>query len=483
MTDTADRADAPTPSLFSNATSLLAGRFAIAVMGWAATVLVVRTLGTDDFGRFSLVFSILGMTSIVTELGLGRVAIAGVLDEEGDPDAFAGTYVVLRLVLGVIGYVAALGVVIVAGYETDVVKATAIAGIVVLIATPSNAYNLAFQAHLKMSMVAVAEVIGQLGLLAVTAALAVADAELLWFMVPAVVSEFIRISIKIPPARALIAFRYSIRPGVWAALIREAVPLSIGGAVVTLYSRVDAVMLSQMDTFTAVGQYGVAAKFADVAQFVATSLSLPILTVFVRSWPHDLTRFRQAIGEGLSFLGFFVGGLISSLVVFADDVVPFLYGADFSPAGDATRLLVVGACITFFSTLAFNVLIAADRRLAYPIAAVIGLLVNIGLNLVLIPRFSFDGAAVATVSTNLVVVAVIWTQVRRLGSFRPDGLARLALLVPATVVGVGVGLALEQVVAWPVAGLAGGLTYVAGAELSGALGPAGVRGLVRSRAE
>ena len=481
MTDTTDTESPSNAGLFTNATSLLVGRFAIAVMGWAATVLVVRTLGTEDFGRFSLVFSILGMTSIVTELGLGRVAIAGVLDDDADPESFAGTYVVLRLLLGVVGYFAALAVVFAAGYEADVVKATAIAGIVVLIATPSNAYNLAFQAHLKMSMVAVAEVLGQLALLAVTTALAVSGGGLLWFMVPAVVSELVIVALKIRPARALIAFRYSIRPTVWAALLREAIPLSIGGAVVTLYSRVDAVMLSQMDTFTAVGQYGVAAKFADVARFVATSLSVPILTVFVRSWPHDQARFRQAIGDGMSFLGFFVGGLICSLVVFADEVVPFLYGADFSAAGDATRLLVVGACITFFSSLAFNVLIAADRRLAYPVAAVIGLLANIGLNLVLIPRFSFDGAAVATVLTNAVVVAVIWSQVRRLGRFRPDNLTRLTMLIPATAAGVLVGVTLDQLVAWPVAGLAGGLVYVAGVELTGALGPGGLRGLVRSR--
>jgi O-antigen/teichoic acid export membrane protein len=58
-------------------------------MGWVGTVIIARSLTQEEFGQFTLVFSLLGMLSIVTELGTGRVAISGVLDESGDPATFA----------------------------------------------------------------------------------------------------------------------------------------------------------------------------------------------------------------------------------------------------------------------------------------------------------------------------------------------------------------------------------------------------------
>ena len=158
-----------------------------------------------------------------------------------------------------------------------------------------------FQAHLKLGAVAVAEVLGRAAHLALIVAVALAGGSLLWFLVPAVVAEIVTLGVKLPSARRLVAFRYSVQLPVWLELAREAVPLSIGGALLTLYFRIDSIMLWKLDTFTAVGTYGVAYKFADLAHFVATALTVPILTLLVRSWPDDLPAFRSAIRRGPVF--------------------------------------------------------------------------------------------------------------------------------------------------------------------------------------
>src|SRR5690606_8958351 len=137
-----------TQGLYRNAGSLLVSRVVMAALGWAGSLLIVRDLSTEDFGRFPFVFSVLGMLSIVTDMGTGRVAVAGFLADPERSGAFAGSYVVLRSLMGVAGYLAALVFVIAGGYEPQIVRATAVAGLVVVFATPSSAYSLAFQAHL-----------------------------------------------------------------------------------------------------------------------------------------------------------------------------------------------------------------------------------------------------------------------------------------------------------------------------------------------
>ncbi len=108
-------------------------------------------------------------------------------------------------------------------------------------------------------------------------------------------------------------------------LLREAVPLSIGGALLTVTYRIDTVMLSQLDTFEAVGAYGVAEKFADLARFASTAITVPILTVLTKAWPDDIDGYRSAIRKGAVYLSFVGGGLIVGFSLFAADIIGLLF--------------------------------------------------------------------------------------------------------------------------------------------------------------
>ncbi len=86
------------------------------------------------------------------------------------------------------------------------------------------------------------------------------------------------------------------------------------------------------------------------------------------------------------------------------------------------------------------ILVASGRHRIYPWIALGGLLFNIVVNIVLIPRMSFNGAAVATVSTELLLFVAIWVVVRqslpvhRMFPMLPLG-AAVALCAVVTVAG------------------------------------------------
>ena len=59
----------------------------------------------------------------------------------------------------------------------------------------------------------------------------------------------------------------------------------------------------------------------------------------------------------------------------------------------------------FFTLLAFTTLVAVKRNRLYPIAMLLGVVVNIGLNLILIPEYGYMGSGWATVVTEVLVLA------------------------------------------------------------------------------
>jgi O-antigen/teichoic acid export membrane protein len=97
----------------------------------------------------------------------------------------------------------------------------------------------------------------------------------------------------------------------------------------------------------------------------------------------------------------------------AEPIVRLLYGDRFAPAAGATRLLVVGAALMSLIVLGIFLLTSAGKQRLYPGIALLGLVLNVGLNLVLIPKMSYDGAAVSTVVTWAVTVVLLWIVIER----------------------------------------------------------------------
>ncbi len=449
-----------------NAGVLVIGRLLVAILGWVGTIIVARNLDQEAFGRFTFVFGLLGMMSIVTDLGLGRVALSGVMSDRvvdaADRRAFAGTYVVLRLLLGFVGYGVALGFTIVANYPSEIVRATAVGGVVVVVATASHGYELVLQAHLRMGIVAVGAVFGRLAQLGLITAAVVADSGLVVLMLPAVVAELVIAGIKIPKSISLQPMVFAIRPRLWWSLLKEAVPISIGTALATLYFRVDSIMLSKLSDFTAVGIYGIAFKFVDLLHFVALSVSVPLLTVLVRSWPDDIAGFKRAVERTVGLFALLAGGLIVHFGLFAAETVELLYGSEYRAGATAVQLLVLGEIIGFGSIIGLTVLTATAKHRPYPYVALLGLVVNIGLNLWAIGRYGYAGAAVTTVVTEIIVVAGMWLLVRRVPTVGRIGLGPLVRIVPPMVAALLGGALVDLVLPWPIAALIAVVIYCTG---------------------
>ena len=430
-----------------NTASLLVSRVTIAAMGWIGTVVMARILSPDDWGKFSFVFGLLGMMSIVTDLGVGRVVLARLVDSDRDEvSKVAATFIALRAVLGIFGYLFAVGFVVVSGYPSDVVMATAIAGIVVIIATPSHALTVLFQSRLRLTYVAAGEALAQLVQLALTVLAALTAPLLLVFVLPAIANEVVSVAIKIRGVRRGLAGPLPARRAEiwrWREMLLEAVPLSIGYAFIEVTSRIDVLMLGKLDTFESVGLYSIGFKFSDFVTLAALAVITPFMTLLVAAWPHDPAGFRASARRAASLIGVLCAIGIAGFWPIARPLLDFLYGEPFADAAMATRLLVAGGVMGALTQLALMVLVAAGRHKVYPWVALGCLGLNVGLNLWLIPAFSYTGAAWAAVAAQVVMLVVIGIVLKV--TLPVSRLMPLGQILGANAVAVAVIVAAEEV--------------------------------------
>lgn len=431
------RAIAADPKAAARATAaVLASRVVVAALGWVGSVIVARSLSPDGWGQFSFVFALLGLMSVVTDLGVGRVVLARLMDNDAEEiGRTASSFLALRTALGLVGYVLAVGYVAILGYPSEVIVATALGGLVVVFATPSHALSVLYQSRHRLLLVAVAESLGQVLQLGLTVLAAVFAPTLLLFVLPAVANEVFKLATKgfgirsrtlgLRPSRH-IEFRR------WGPYLKEAIPLAIGFALTVAMLKIDVLMLSLLDSFDAVGLYSIGYKFSDMMDTFALAAVAPVSTLLIASWPHDLETFRARSRSAAALFAVFGAMAVAAFWPSADPLIRLLYGDRFVEGADAARLLVLGAALMSLVLLGIFMLASAGMQRHYPVVALFGLALNVGLNLFLIPRMSYDGAAISTVATIGTTVVLLWIVIAR--SMPMSGLLPLRSILLLTVI-------------------------------------------------
>jgi O-antigen/teichoic acid export membrane protein len=465
--------------MLSGAGVLVLGRYVVAALGWIGTVIIVRQLSETEWGQFSFVISLLGIIGFIADLKLSRIVLRDVIAADADgASKVIGSYVGLRLAIGAVSYAIAVAWVLLGSYPRDVVLGTVILGLNLVILSGAFGIILLFEARLWLRDVAIANALGQLVQFAMTVGIAVAGvASIVWFSWSNVVNAVVIVIWLVIVAHRTMRIRMYIDGRQWWLWLREAAPLALGAALDTVYFRIDIVMLAALGTYSAVGIYSVGYKFSDLLGAVPLAVITPALTMMVTAWPSDVPSFRRTFRHALIILTVGSLGACVIFVVFAAPLVSTLYTDRYAVAADSARLLVVGQGLHFFTLLAFTTLVAVGRNRLYPIAMLVGVVLNIGLNFLLIPEYSYLGSGWATVITEVLVLAVLTFGVLRIPGIRPLPWVAIAKCsVAATAAGL-TGWALLDRIPWPVAGLVTTAVYLGVVHVIRVDGPGGLHAL------
>jgi O-antigen/teichoic acid export membrane protein len=190
-----------------------------------------------------------------------------------------------------------------------------------------------------------------------------------------------------------------------------------------------------MRSASEVGWYGTVYTLMDgvvmLPSIVTGSLGPTLSANFAEGQREVVSRLYQRGLKYLLHVGIFLAAVFA---VLADVVVVELYGAEYAPAAAALRILAVSVVFIFVRRHATEVLDNVDLRSATAWIFGAGLLMNVVLNLLLIPRYGYLGAAAATVvSEGYLMGAMLWTlhSSAYVASFLPLLVAPTVAIVPA----------------------------------------------------
>ena len=195
------------------------------------------------------------------------------------------------------------------------------------------------------------------------------------------------------------------------ALIRQwfwmGLPFAVTFVLTTLYWKLDVPLLKLFKTSAEVGWYSFAYKPFEALLFVPITMLgvvLPALAVYQRD---SLDRLRSAVTMFFKAL-LLVGWPVSVGVVVLAYPLAGLWSGFYPQSIPALQILGLAYVFAFVNNAFIGALTVIDKQAAYARAAGISLVVNLGLNLILIPPYGYIAASWTTVVTEIVLVAAGW---------------------------------------------------------------------------
>ncbi|SDN05593.1 flippase [Bacillus sp. OK048] len=185
---------------------------------------------------------------------------------------------------------------------------------------------------------------------------------------------------------------------------------------IELYSLLDITMLTKMSNPESVGYFSNAVKIVKMLAGTFTAIGavlLPRLSIYYSQ--NDLKRVEEVINTFLKIMIFISIPSCVGLVLISDKIVFVLFGRDFLPAIETIKILSPLLILMPLSGGVFGqLLLTTDKEKTFFKCVFFGTCVNVILNVILIPLYNQNGAAIASVATEAMVTALMLVACRKL---------------------------------------------------------------------
>ena len=338
--------------------------------------------------------------------------------------------VYLRLALGVFTYGLLGASLVVFGFDDTETRAALIAGLILLIVIDS--FRSALEVRLRLAWISIADAVEAIATVAGALVLIRRGAGPEAFLWMYAGLKLVNALMVWAAASRMGEFSWRPRPELWPPLVRSALPLGLAGLLMALYFRLDVMILARLKPPDDVGQYGAGYRFLEAFTVLPTMIMSVLAPVLARSFMEGSGVLQRRYGLAMHLVSVIAIGVSVGGAMTAWRVLPALPGfSAYDGGGVALAILSPAAGLILVGTIAQGALTAAHRQQRLLRISAAGLAFNLLLNLLLIPPYSYVGAAIATTATEVLLVALSLREVRlRLSLHWP--LARLWPVLGAT---------------------------------------------------
>ncbi len=391
--------------IFKNTSSLFSAHLIGRLGSLVITIwLMPRYFSESELGGYFVAIALTNLIAILTELGLQNPLIREMTLDLEQTRHYLGNALIVRIILSIAAY----GIMIISGislYPPIILKMIVFLGLAEIANSLAQLYRCVFRAHEEMKYEALT-VIAERGVFLVIGGGAILRG---YGLVPVcqvmLAASCINLILSVGLTRLrFTSLRFQPSREIVKVLMQQALPFAVGNLFNLLYFRADAIMLSKLSSegIDANTWYGLAYTIVNAFTILPGAFMMgAMFPVLSRAWEREKGRFPGVYTFGMRWMVLSGFPLAVGLSTLSPEITAVLFPTytpnEIAKVSIALQWLSWAGGLIFLTTAVLAVLRATDKRRAFSVLMGATALLNICLNLYLIPRFSHTGAAIAMV--------------------------------------------------------------------------------------
>lgn len=371
-----------------------------AVLLFLTYILIARYLGAEGFGHFSFIMAFTGLFQIVADMGIRNILIRNISTDRLNFGIHLQTARFLMRLLSILSGVMILFASCFLNISDEIRHSVYLAGMGVIFTINGLSYGsvirafedmgwdiLGFNVH-KIIFVTLVWAVTKtaFGIRGVFLAFLLSNAAL-WLCL-----------------RGVVRLRYGrgspgpdVRKSAYA-LFKEAIPLGMAEILKRLMRDIDKFLLTALGTPSALGLFSAAYKLPEAVTQFTVNLTLSLFPVYARLAKVSSAGLFEVWHQSLRFLYIAAVPFGVTVFVFSDQIMELLFGPSFREASSVLKILAPAIVLIFASGVYRYIFVALGHQRDYLFCIAVSLGVNTAADMLLIPLYSCDGAAVGTLA-------------------------------------------------------------------------------------
>ena len=396
--------------ILSNSALLIVEKLLTMSLTLGITFFLTKSLSVEEWGVLSYLLAFSGLIIPLTAMGLNGLISQYLLKLPNQKSEVLGTAITIRLAGSILS---AFTLYFIAKYWLIIEQETLSLLRILLIGTTTLAFtgiNFYFESEMQIKFASLVRILAML-FAAIAKVWAVSTNQSLEILVTIFSLEFSFLAIFFIIsyqfyAKDLPHWRWS--NSIAKDLFQRCGWLIFSSVFAVIYLKIDQVMLGHYSTMTEVGQYALAAKLSEVWIFLPNALIASIYPTLVTLYKNNPEQYHlrlQQSSDGLFLLALFIAIAVQFGGVW---FITNLFGEEYQTAAYILQIHIWSAIFIFLRSLASRWLIIEDVVKYSLYSHVSGAIINVLLNLVLIPSMGGKGAAIATLVSYIIAGWIIF---------------------------------------------------------------------------
>ena len=377
-------------------------------MGLVYSMYTARYLGPERYGTIAFALAFTSIFGVVTDLGINTLTIREVARNKNSATTFLGNLLLIKSILVIITVAFIVVAVNLTGHDWIEIDVTYLISISIILSAFNGAFNSLFQAFERIEFISIGSVLSNISML-LGAGYAISHGfGVIGFACIYIFSSTLGLAYTLLVANRLhLTHALQIdREMIWP-MMKEALPFGITALSGMIYTYADSIMLSSLKGNEVVGWYNAPYRLMLMMLFIPNVINVVIFPVMSRYFTSSPSFLKLIYTKYLKFMLILSLPLGMGTTLIADKIILFVFGVGFENSIVALKIIIWTIVLTFIGAAFARLLESVNQQRIITKISMICMVVNVLLNILLIPKFSYIGSSFVTVVTEFLLVGSI----------------------------------------------------------------------------